>query len=315
MRTIVYGRTADELTELLTRARELGCEAPDVAWLGGEPDAALQGELARFGAARILVVDDPALADMTTDVAAAALAGIMSDDAPTLLLMGSDLRGRELAPRTAHIVGAACVVDALSLSLEGDQAVTERYALGGNTVAGERLTTPRQIVAVNMKSVEPEPAPSPGAASVEQVTVDLTPSRIKVVETRPKPSESVNLEDAETLVCVGRGIEKDGDLELVNQLASALGGEVGCTRPLSHDFHWLSEERMVGISGKKCSPKLNVAIGLSGEIQHSVGIMGSKVIVAINKDKSAPIFKLADYGVVGDLYQVLPALVKELGQG
>ena len=315
MRIIVFGRNEAELAELLTRARGLDCEAPEVAWLGGEPDSDMVAELARFGAARVLVIDDPALADMTTDVAAEALAGLMAGDEPTLLLMGSDLRGRELAPRIAHVVGAGCVVDALSLSLEGDRAVTERYALGGNTVAGERLTTPRQVVAVNLKSVEPEAAPSPGSANVEKVTLTLAPSRVKVVETRPKPSESVNLEDAETLVCVGRGIEKDGDLELVNQLASALGGEVGCTRPLSHDLHWLSEERMVGISGKKCSPRLNVAIGLSGEIQHSVGIMGSKLIGAINKDKSAPIFKLADYGVVGDLYQVLPALVRELEQG
>lgn len=315
MKTMVYGADGAELTELLTRARGLGCQAPEVAWMGSEPEPELISELARFGAARILVVNDPTLADRTTDVMAAALSGLMEVDEPILLLMGSDLRGRELAPRTAHTVGAGCVVDALSLKLEDGQAVTERYALGGNTLARERITTAKQVVAVNLRSVEPEPAEVQGAVTMDKVALTLEPSRVKVVETRSKPHESVNLEDADTLVCVGRGIEKEGDLELINQLATTLGGEVGCTRPLSHDLHWLSEERMVGISGKKCSPKLNIAIGLSGEIQHSVGIMGARIIVAINKDKAAPIFKLADYGVVGDLYQILPALVKELQQG
>lgn len=145
--------------------------------------------------------------------------------------------------------------------------------------------------------------------------MDLPAPRLKVVELKPKPAATVDIEAAEVLVTVGRGVARKEDLALVEALAAALGGEVGCTRPLSHDLHWLLESRMVGISGKRASPRLNVALGLSGQIQHSVGIMGAKLIVAVNKDKSAPIFQLADYGVVGDLYEVVPALLEELGKG
>jgi electron transfer flavoprotein alpha subunit len=99
---------------------------------------------------------------------------------------------------------------------------------------------------------------------------------------------------------------------MVSELSSLLKGELGCTRALSSDYHWISEDRMVGISGKRCKPKLNVSIGISGQIQHTVGIMGSKLIVAINKDKEAPIFKIADYGIVGDLYQVVPKLIEKI---
>ncbi len=311
MRTLVYSAEPAYLPELLGRARELGCDDPQVAWLGPAPDDAVKKELATYGAALIKVVESPALEGNPGDVVAAALAGLAESE-PLLLLLISDLKGREVAPRAASLLGAGCVVEALKLTIEGDRVLADRYAYGGNTVAVERIVTPSSVVAVNPKTFEPEPAATPGAAEVEMVELDLTPSRIKIVESRPKGGESVNIEDAETLICVGRGIEKQEDLELVNELAGVLGGEVGCTRPLSHDFNWLSDERMVGISGKKCSPKLNIALGLSGEIQHSVGIMGSKLIVAINKDKSAPIFRLADYGVVGDLYEILPALVKEL---
>jgi electron transfer flavoprotein alpha subunit len=137
-------------------------------------------------------------------------------------------------------------------------------------------------------------------------------TRVELVELRKKTGEAVNIESAETLVCVGKGIAKKEDLEMVKELASLLGGELGCTRALSSDYHWMSEDRMVGISGKRCKPKLDVSIGLSGQIQHTVGIMTSKLIVAINQDKEAPIFKMADYGIVGDLYQVVPKLVEKI---
>jgi electron transfer flavoprotein alpha subunit len=137
-------------------------------------------------------------------------------------------------------------------------------------------------------------------------------TRVELVELRKKTGEVANIESAETLVCVGKGIAKKEDLEMVKELASLLGGELGCTRALSSDYHWISEDRMIGISGKRCKPKLDVSIGVSGQIQHTVGIMTSKLIVAINKDKEAPIFKMADYGIVGDLYQVVPKLVERI---
>jgi electron transfer flavoprotein alpha subunit len=122
----------------------------------------------------------------------------------------------------------------------------------------------------------------------------------------------VNIAESERLVCVGRGLVQKDDMAMIEALASALAGEIACTRPLSSEYGWLSEERMIGISGEKCSPQLILSLGISGQVQHTVGIMGAKTIVAINSDANAPIFKLADYGIVGDLYEVVPALASAL---
>jgi electron transfer flavoprotein alpha subunit len=140
----------------------------------------------------------------------------------------------------------------------------------------------------------------------------LEPSATRLVERRPKEAGGVNVEEAEILVCIGRGLSEESDLTMIQNLADALGGVVGCTRAISHEYHWLSEEQMVGLSGKVSSPNLYIGIAISGQIQHTVGIRDSNVIVAINKDKNAPIFKMADYGIVGDLYQVVPRLIERL---
>ena len=153
---------------------------------------------------------------------------------------------------------------------------------------------------------------TPAQGKVVKLDLKVPKTRVELVELRKKTGEAANIESAETLVCVGKGIAKKEDLEMVKELAGLLGGELGCTRALSSDYHWISEDRMVGISGKRCKPKLDVSIGVSGQIQHTVGIMTSKLIVAINKDKEAPIFKMADYGIVGDLYQVVPKLVEKI---
>jgi electron transfer flavoprotein alpha subunit len=187
-----------------------------------------------------------------------------------------------------------------------------RYVLGGNTVATDVITTERQVIAVMPRTFE---ATKQSAAS-ETVRVDLKlrEPRVKIVERKTKAAATANIESAEALVVAGKGFAKQDDLALADALAKSLKGELGCTRTLAADFHWLGEERMVGISGKKCKPRLMVSVGVSGQIQHTVGILGSKVIVAINKDKAAPIFKVADYGIVGDLYQVLPKLMEKVAK-
>jgi len=151
-----------------------------------------------------------------------------------------------------------------------------------------------------------------GAGEVIPVSLELQGPTTRVLERRPKKAGTVNLEEAEVLVCVGRGLNDKGDLALIQSLADSVGGMLGCTRPISHEYHWLTEDQMVGLSGKEASPRLYLAIGISGQIQHTVGVMNAKVIVAINNDKNAPIFKIADYGIVGDLYQVVPKLIEKL---
>ena len=144
------------------------------------------------------------------------------------------------------------------------------------------------------------------------VPLQLAPSTTKVVEQRPKVRGAINIEEAEVLVCVGRGLKNKDDLALIHTLADKLRGLVGCSRPISHDYHWLTEDQMIGLSGKEVSPRLYLSVGISGQIQHTVGIMNAKTVVAINNDQNAPIFKVADYGIVGDLYQVVPKLIDRI---
>ena len=147
---------------------------------------------------------------------------------------------------------------------------------------------------------------------VVEVDLKLREPRVKIVEKRDKAREAVNLEDAEALVCVGRGLAKKEDLELIQELARAFKAEIACTKPIATDYQWLSEDRVLGLSGKRCKPVLCISVGVSGTIQHVVGMRDSKIIVAINKDPKAEIFKLADYGIVGDLYKAIPALMEKI---
>lgn len=310
---MIYSEKREVVYELLSGGRPLASAlglslAAVILGDGGSVDAE---ECFRYGAERIYVADNPHLAEFVVERVAEALHQIMVGNAIEVVLIGSTRRGKELAGRLAQKVEAGCVTDAISLAIQDGQLVTERYALGGNTVSTEVLRTGVKVIAVMPRTFEAVVADE-GRGEALPVELDLAPPRVTVVERRAKGGEGVNIEEAEVLVGIGRGLEKKEDLSIVQDLADALRGELGCSRSLSSDYGWLSEERMIGISGKKCSPRLHVSVGISGQIQHTVGIMGSKIIVAINKDKSAPIFKIADYGVVGDLYEVVPKLAERL---
>jgi electron transfer flavoprotein alpha subunit len=310
---LVYSELESAALGLLTKGRELatGLGKPLAVALLGDGAASQADACFAHGAKRAYVGSHPALAVFQASVYAAALAQIMDQAGADIILMASTRRGRELAPRLAQKLSAGCVTDATSLSLQDGRLVTERRALGGNTVSSETITSSQQVVAVMPRLFEAQPG-GEGAGDAVQVTLELAPSTTRLVEHRPKATGAANVEEAEVLVCIGRGLSEASDLPMIQNLAEALGGVVGCTRAISHEYHWLSEEQMVGLSGKVSSPNLYIGIGISGQIQHTVGIMDSKVIVAINKDKNAPIFKVADYGIVGDLYQVVPRLIEQV---
>lgn len=311
---LVYSELKSTLLGLLTRGRELAAEMGQplaVALLGAEA-AAWADECFVHGAALAYVGDDPALGVFQARVHAAALAQVVAQAESDVILMGATRRGRELAPRLAQKLAAGCVTDAINLALQGGRLVVERRALGGNTVAASVISSPQQVISVMPKLYEAQPGGATGG-QVVQVALALEPPATRLVERRPKATGAANVEEAEVLICVGRGLSEQGDLALIQELAEKLGGVVGCTRPLSHEYHWLSEDLMVGLSGKVASPRLYLGIGLSGQIQHTVGIMDSKVIVAINSDKNALIFKIADYGIVGDFKEVVPKLIEQLG--
>jgi electron transfer flavoprotein alpha subunit len=310
---LVYSEVESTALGLLTKGRELAAalDRPLAVALLGEKAAGWTDACFAHGAERAFVGNDPALAVFQAATYATALAQIVAQAEADMILVGATQRGRELAPRLAQKLAAGCVTDAIGLSLQEGRLIVERRALGGNTISTSVITSPQQVVSVMPKLFDAEPGGS-GQGEVVEVALELAPPATRLVERRAKAVGAVNVEEAEVVVCAGRGLAEESDLSLVQDLAKALGGLIACTRPLSHENHWLSEDQMIGLSGKMPSPNLYVGVGVSGQIQHIVGILDAKLIVAINSDKNAPIFKVADYGIVGDLYQVVPRLVEQL---
>jgi electron transfer flavoprotein alpha subunit len=310
---LVYSEVEQTALGLLTKGWDLAAELgkPLAVALLGEKAAGQTATCLAHGASRAYVGNDPALTAFQASTYAAALAQIVAQAEADIILMGSTRRGRELAPRLAQKLSAGCMTDAIGLSVQDGRLIVERRALGGNTVSTEAISSPQQVIAAMPKLYEAKPNGVDGGEVIE-VALELEPSATRLVERRPKEMGAVNIEEAEVLVCIGRALGEESDLPMIQNLADMLGGVVGCTRDISHEYHWLSEDQMVGLSGKVSSPRLYIGIGISGQIQHTVGILDSKVIVAINKDKNAPIFKIADYGIVGDLYRVVPRLIEHL---
>ena len=308
---LVYSERVDTARELVAGGKQiaaaLGLGVSAVALGPGAGAAA--SELAAAGADTVYVSEDAAFEGWPADAVAAGLAQIAEQAGASVVLVGSTRRGKETAPRLAQKHGAGCVSDVNSLVAEGVDLVAGRYAFGGATVAREKLGTAVKVFAVMPKTFSAEAATA-GAGTVQTPTLTVE-SKVKVVSKRPKEGEHVNLDAAPLIVGVGRGFNAREDLALGDQLAAALEAVVGCTKSLA-DFEWLGEDRIIGLSGAKTAPDLYLSVGVSGQIQHTVGVSAAKLIAAVNKDKEAPIFAMADYGIVGDLYAVVPALVERL---
>jgi electron transfer flavoprotein alpha subunit len=298
--------------ELLTKGRNLAKQL-DLEILalivGKRSDKEIQSYF-EYGAQRVLAIPSIDSAGLDAETYAYALSEIAKENGPDIVLITSTKLGKETAGRAAQRLQAGCITDGIGIETKGSDLVVDRYALGGNTISSQIVKTKKKVISIMPRTFEAQPEPMTG--KVETIDLKIPPKRVEVIERRKKVGEAVSIESAENLVCIGQGISKKEDLGMVNELCAALNAELGCTRALSSDYHWISEDRMVGISGKRCKPKLHVSIGVSGQIQHTVGIMTSKLIVAINKDREAPIYKIADYGIVGDLYQVVPKLTEKI---
>ena len=241
------------------------------------------------------------------------LTGIVKEEDAEIILIGSNKNGKEIAPRLAAKFDAGCITDCTDVYLKDKKLTTERIVYSGNAVAVEQFNTTPQIVTVPSKVFDPLPKDEKHTGEVIKKKIDVEKSSSKILKVQEMKTEGVNVEDAEIIVSCGRGFKDKNDIKLISDLADVLKGRtVGCSRPISADLKWLSEDHWIGLSGHKVKPKLYIAAGISGQIQHIAGMRDSGVIVAINKDPEALIFKSADYGIVGDLYDILPKLTEAI---
>ncbi len=226
------------------------------------------------------------------------------------ILLSSDRRGKELAGRVAAALNAGCLTDVKGFEVESGQIAFVRNALGGATVATQTIKTPKSVIAVSPLAFPPQAGV--GGGSVQPLEITGPAPTVRLLDTHSKAVDSIDLQTAERLVIVGQGLEKHDDLEFVDQVAKLLKAEIGCSKPVATDKKWYPEERIIGLSGKTSKPALALILGVSGQVQFTVGMREAQVVVSINNDENAFMNKISDYVLVADLNEALPELVKAL---
>lgn len=270
-------------------------------------DAAAAQELVAGGADEVCVLQGN---NPWPESYAHAVATLAQQEPPQVFLIGATLRGKDIAAKIAAQLGAGLVTDAQSVRLAEGGVETERMMYGGLAVSTEQVAVPA-LVTIPPRAYDPL-APD-NSRQGEIITVDAaTEDILSVGNICPIARQGADITTAEKLVCVGRGLAKQEDMKLAEDLAQVLGAEIGCTRSVAEDYHWLPNERYIGLSGQKVKPSLYLSLGVSGQIQHVSGMRDSKIIVGIDTNENAPIFQAADYGIVGDMYEIVPLLTKAL---
>ncbi|MGI9075772.1 MAG: electron transfer flavoprotein subunit alpha/FixB family protein [Gemmatimonadaceae bacterium] len=308
--------------EAVTAARTLA-DALDggevhVLLAGGPGIAARAGQLGQFGADVILAVEHSALGNYNAEAVAATVAERLESGAYRVAIFSASAQGRDLAPRVAAKLAVPLLSDVTAVEVKGETIVARHPVNTGKVTASLSLAVAPALVSIRPGAVTPVQSPrSPRLESVQPVG-DPSAARVLVKETIVGNSAKLDLGEAPVIVSGGRGLKAPENFRIVEELAAAFGNAaVGCTRAVTDDG-WRPHSDQIGQTGRLVSPDLYIAVGISGAIQHLAGMRGSKTIVAINKDKDAPIFKIADYGIVGDIFEIVPALteaVKEARKG
>ena len=286
-----------------------------IAVFGGDVAAAAQ-ELAAADVAAVWAVSSPALASYTPDAFVAAVAEVIGAVQPSHVCFPHTYQTRDFAPVLAARIDRTLLTDITSVAVRDGQAVFTRPMFQGKLVAEVAAGGPApHLVSFQIGAYRADAAAKGAGAPVtaRQATIDQGALRQQAEAPFQEAKAAVDLSQAERILAVGRGIKAQEHVALAEQLAKAFGAELAASRPIC-DNGWLPMERQIGSSGQTVAPKLYVAVGISGAIQHLVGMKGSRTIVAINKDAEAPIFEVADYGIQGDLFELAPALIAELGQ-
>ncbi len=306
----VYSENIDLMQEMLSKASELASKRQTevAALLMGQDVKGKANELIGYGTNKVYVVDNPALKDFQSEKYLSVLTTLMREHKPEILLVGSTRKGRELAARLATRFEAGCVPDCTNLSLdEQGRLLAERIVYGGNASVSHVFQTKPQIACVPLRTFEKLARAERKGEVIDTNITQFDSPKTETVEVKPIEAVAVKIEEARVVIVGGRGVEKKEDFKLLENLCYVLGGQVGYTRPLAEDRKWFKGD-WIGLSGHKIKPVLYISCGVSGVIQHVAGIRDSQTIVAINKDPEAPIFEMADYIVIGDLYEILPAL-------
>jgi electron transfer flavoprotein alpha subunit len=281
----------------------------------GDTVSALASEVAATEIHEVLAVESPLLAEYTPDGYASALRQVIETNKPSVVLFSHTYQVRDFAPKLAASLDRALVSDCLGYRKEDGRLIFVRQVFQGKFSADVEFVGDAPYFVSFQAAAFREDSVRRGAATATVTTIPVTlPSesiRTKPGERFREAKQAVDLTQAEAIVAVGRGIKAPENLDLAKRLAETLGAEVGASRPIC-DSGWLPMDRQIGSSGQTVAPKLYLALGISGAIQHQVGMKGSSTVVAINKDKEAPIFEIATYGVVGDLFEIVPPLIEEI---
>ena len=283
--------------------------------LAGSGIDEVAGELAAADVSEVIVIDAPALGDYTADGYVMALTDLIGKEAPERVFFPHTYQTRDFAPALAARLGRSLITDVTALRSQDGEAVYVRPVFQGKLTAEVTAEGPApHLVTIQIGAFRADAVKRGGSAAPVRkaaTVVDASAIRQKPEAPFKEAKQAVDLSQAERIVAVGRGIKSQEHLKLVEDLAKALGAEIAASRPIC-DSGWLPMDRQIGSSGQTVAPRLYVALGISGAIQHLVGMKGSRTIVAINKDPEAPIFEIADFGIAGDLFEVVPAMIAEL---
>lgn len=308
---VADGAVRKPTLELLTLARRLG---DPVVLVPGAADDGVVATLADYGASTVYTVDAPELAEYLIVPHAEALAAAAKQVEPVAVLVTSGPDGKEIAARVAVALESGIITDAVDIAAGDNGPLVTQSVFSGTWLADSDVVAGTPVITVRPNSATPEPAPAqPSVQALDVTFTDLARTAKVTGRTEKASTGRPDLNDAAIVVAGGRGMGSEDAFTMLESLADTLGAAVAASRAAT-DMGWYDHQFQVGQTGKTIAPQLYLAAGISGAIQHRAGMQGSKTIVAINKDPKAPIFEIADFGVVGDLHSIVPALVEELGK-
>jgi electron transfer flavoprotein alpha subunit len=302
----IFAEKQSFLAQLAAGGRQLG-EKVTAIIVGNREEAE---KAIKMGADKVYWLGNPQEGQMLEDYTDTILQ-LIKKEKPGLLMMQPTKRGKLIAGRLAASLETSVMVDACSIEIIDNKVQVTHMVYGGGAFRIEKATSDTAIVTVGSGVYAAMPEDETRQGSIQELNRIEQAAKVKLVEKKSKGSIVVNLEAAKRVIGIGRGIANQEDIRIVEELAGLIDAEIGCSRPLAEGVDWLPRERYIGVSGAMLKPDVYFCVGISGQVQHMVGVNQARVIVAINKDKNAPIFQQADFGIVGDLYKVVPGLIEK----